>query len=143
MSQDKPTKVTMEEKSLVLKNHETYKDKKDQIPADVKSILESLKDKFWDIKKNDAAPYESKVEAFDLLEKIHFLLGRNFDKSWAPRQPKSNGSGKAWTTTKEQRVQNCNDLIAYLNSGQMQIWNALGPFEQAQILASVWGSVKQ
>jgi hypothetical protein len=143
MSTEKPTKVTMEEKSLVLRTHEQYKDKKDQLPSDVKSILESLKDKFWDIKKNDAASYENKVEAFDLLEKVHFLLGRNFDKSWAPRQPKQ-GQGKgSWIASNEQRIQNCNALKNYLDSPGMQIWNYLSAFEQAQILAKVWGSVKQ
>lgn len=145
MSQDstQSLKVTMEEKSQILKFHEQYKNDLATIPQNVKDILQSLNNKLWDIKKSDKAEYQEKVTAFELIEKIHFLLNKKFDQSWKPKEPKAGGTNKSWTASNEQRIQNCNALKAYLDSPNMQIWNYLSAFEQAQILAKVWGSVKQ
>ncbi len=135
-------KLTIEEKSQILKFYEQYKNKVGEVPTEVQGVLQSLNNKLWDIKKHSAATYQEQLAAFELIEKIHTMLGKKFDPSWKPREPKS-GQNKSWIASKQQRVQNCNDLKEFLSSPQIQVWNSLNPFEQAQILVAVWGSVKQ
>lgn len=142
MSQTPALKITMEEKSQVLKFFEQYKDKLSEVPKDVKDVLQSINNHLWDIKKSDTAEYQDKLAAFELIEKVHLMLGKKFDPTWKPREPNKGGPGKAWTATKQQRIQNCNELKEYLST-DAKMWNSLSPFEQAQVLALVWGSVKQ
>jgi len=93
-----------------------------------------LADIFWH-KTADKfdTPYEKKMEIFDELTLLHKYFGYKLPKK--PFQPKS------YIISKNQREDNCNDMISYLK--KMTVWNSLSPFEQGTIIAKIWGSVKQ
>jgi len=116
------------------------------ISTQVQHVLDSLQSRRKELadlfyhKNTDGkydTSYDKKMEVFDELEKLHKYFSYKL-----PNKPyKQGGGGKSWTATKEQRHNNCDDLIGYLKV--VGVWDALSPFEQGMIVAKVWGSVKQ
>ena len=81
--------------------------------------------------------YDKKTEIFDELTKLH----KYFDYKLPNKPFKPGSGGKQWTTTKEQRQNNCDDLIGYLKV--VGAWDGMSPFEQGMVIARIWGTVKQ
>jgi len=92
---------------------------------DLKARRKYLADLFF----NQATPFKDKLKIQDELAKLHKYLGYKEIKKLGEKTP----------TTDEQRKKNCDAFISYCGKTR---WETLTPFEQAQVLAVIWGSVK-
>lgn len=90
---------------------------------------------FWDKTKTP----DDRNSVFDEANKISKYLNEKIIQ-WRAAKPKGTVASLP-PTTKEQRKQNCDDLISYLDS--VGAWDSLSPFEQGTIIARIWGTVKQ
>lgn len=125
-------KITMEEKAQVIKLFDQFKDNPSGIPGEIKTILTSINDKAWIIKNNVENPIHDRQSAFEVIEKIHKLLGRKFDPAWAPKE-KGKGPGRRVVTLAE-RQSNCDAFKTYLEKNVK-----CSPDFMAMALSNVWG----
>ena len=87
-----------------------------------------LADKFF----NSNTPREEKIKIQDELAMLHEFF------KYKPINKIGSGKGGYKPITKEEREKNCNEFIDYLK--KKDVWTILGPDDQANALALVWGT---
>lgn len=110
------------------------------INKDTFALLQELTTQAWEIAKDKNIEVEKRKQAYELIQKLHEMLNRKFDVNWIPKGD-GKSRGQTFIATKEQRAENCNNFAQYLKSAK--IWEFLKPEEPAQVLAIVWGSLRQ
>ena len=132
--------ISEESTDLIDSNIKLYELNPKSITDGSRADISKLKEPVWDYYNKKDNPVKGRQQAFDLINKIHTILGfKLLDEKYRPKEKSSYGE-KSWIASKEQRITNCNDLTEFLKS--MGVWDSLSPFEQGTILAKVWGSVK-
>lgn len=106
----------------------------------VYNLLSSRKKELFSIFFDKTKSVNERNAVFDEANKLAKYLNESVLK-WKASEKKSGYSGKSYTTSKEARQKNCDELIAYLKDSGC--WDGMSPFEQGQVLAQAWGTVKQ
>ena len=133
--------LSKEAKDLIDKTFaEFLADKSKPISSEMKQILSKMNDALWNIAKKKDEKYENRSEAYDFIEKIHNILGRNYDPNWKKNLRKPGESKAPFIVTKELRAKNCNEFLEYLK-GLDKSGVPLTGIEMS-CLSIVWGSVK-
>lgn len=130
--------VTLEDREKIKEFYKLFKASPQSVTNDMRKLVSEKNEVFWNIKKDQNISLKEREEAFDFMRMCHEILGRQFKEEWKPNG-KPAGQTKSWPSTKEQRIQNCNDFINFCSKTR---WEALSPFEQAMVLAQIWGNVK-
>ncbi|MCV0398526.1 MAG: hypothetical protein K5785_00870 [Nitrosarchaeum sp.] len=145
MSQQEQTQqtncCTIEEKSLILTTHKLWKESPASISDEARKKLQELKEKLYQFRQDKSLPVEKRQDSFDLQQMIHEILGINkMDEKYRPKDFKGTGKSGGWIATKEQRSKNVDECLEKIGKTRL---DAMSPYEQGMIIATVWGTLKQ
>jgi len=132
--------ISIEDKSLILTNHKLFKTAPSEITPECITKLKEIKEILYQYRQDKTNSLDRRQESFDLQQQIHEIIGfKPMDDKFRPKESKGGKSG-GWLATPEQRRKNVDAAITHIGKER---WGQLKPFEQAQIMASLWGTTKQ
>jgi len=131
--------LTIDDKAKVFEFHKLFKVDPKSITEEARKWMMPVNNIAWEIAKNNSKTIDERNFAYDVIEKIHEMLGRKFDASWRPKEGKK-GGGNWKPLTKEQRAQNCKDFIEFMKSLGVAVYPEHP--EGLQALAMIWGPTK-
>jgi|SRR6185312_8213495 len=131
------TKLTPEEINKIKEFFSVWKADPKSVTNEMRKYCIDRKDVLWTMKKDQNSSYEDKLAVFEIIEMVYQMLAIPIKEEWRPK--KGGGKGQTFIATPELRQANCNAFISYIGK---TLWNSLTPFEQAQIMAKIWGGVR-
>ncbi len=103
--------------------------------------ITQLRTDVWNYFNKKSNPIEGRQEAFDLINKIHTILGYKLLEGQFKPEQTTKPEKPEWdtSTSTDDRIQHCKDFISFLNSKDIP-FSELEPSHQAVILSNIWGT---